>query len=604
VRNGLGGVIIVASSGNTVGGTATGAGNLISGNTDIGILIFNGATANLVQGNQIGTNAAGTAALSNAAGVLIRASSGNTVGGTATGAGNLISGNDLDGILIDAGATANLVQGNQIGTNAAGSAAVANGGSGIDIEGSASNTIGGKGAGAGNLISGNGGDGIDIVFGATANVVQGNKIGTDATGTTAVGNLGDGVHIGTSSNTIGGMVAGAGNLISGNGLYGIEIEGGATANLVQGNKIGTDAAGTAAVANGQSGVGIFGSQNTVGGAAAGAGNLISGNTRNGILVFNNATANLVQGNKIGTNAAGTAALANTLDGVDILSSSNTVGGTAAGAGNLISGNGSYGIQIEGGTTATRVQGNKIGTNAAGTAAVANGSAGITIDGSNNTVGGTAAGAGNLISGNSLDGILIKDQPAGAPSTANLVQGNKIGTNAAGTAALPNGASGVHIIQSSNNTIGGTTAGAANTIAFNKADGVFVESGTGNAIRQNSIFANGSLGNRLGPGANNNQPAPSLTSARYDPFFTHVLTARGTVTGVAGSQVTLEFFASPAGDPEGKVYLGSLVVTIGANGTASFTFTLTTNKVSPGMVITATATDPTNGTSQFSAGRTV
>jgi hypothetical protein len=185
-----------------------------------------------------------------------------------------------------------------------------------------------------------------------------------------------------------------------------------------------------------------------------------------------------------------------------------------------------------------------------------------------------------------------------------VQGNKIGTNAPGTAAVADGTNGIDI-KGSNNTVGGTAPGYGNTIAFNHADGVFVESGTGNAIRHNSIFANGGLGIRLSPGANNNQAAPVLTSARYSHFFfMHVLTVKGTLTGVPGSQVTLEFFANPAGDPEGKVFLGSLVVTIGPTGTVSYTFTLHTIAVSAGMLITATATHANNDTSEFSAGQTV
>jgi hypothetical protein len=366
---------------------------------------------------------------------------------------------------------------------------------------------------------------------------------------------------------------------------------------VQGNKVGTNAAGTAALANGSYGVEMLGSSNTVGGTAAGAGNLISGNKFNGLVI--QGAASLVQGNRIGTNAAGTAALPNGFHGVTIAGgSNNTIGGTAAGAGNLISGNKFDGLVIEDAANLV-VQGNRIGTNAAGTAALPNGFHGVVIaDGSNNTIGGTAAGAGNLISGNKFDGILIDTM-----SVANVVQGNLVGTNATGTAAVANGADGIDV-QGSNNTVGGTVAGAGNTIAFNTANGVHVEIGNGNTIRHNSIFANGGLGIRLSPGANNNQPAPTLGSAQYDPFFTNTLTVKGTVTGAAGSKVTLEFFANPAGDPEGKVFLGSFVVTIGANGTASFTFKEKTTALSAGMLLTATATDPTNGTSQFSAGRKV
>ena len=114
--------------------------------------------------------------------------------------------------------------------------------------------------------------------GTSANVVAGDLIGTDITGTVALGNGLDGVEINTSasSNTIGGTIAGAGNVISGNASDGVEIDEAATANLVIGDLIGTDVTGTVAVGN-LEGVVITGSNNTIGGTAAGAGNLISGN---------------------------------------------------------------------------------------------------------------------------------------------------------------------------------------------------------------------------------------------------------------------------------------------------------------------------------------
>jgi titin len=602
--NGYDGVdLLDGASNNTVGGTATGAGNLISGNSMDGIFIDKDATADVVQGNKIGTDVNGTAAVANGAdGIDLSGSSGDTVGGTAARAGNLISGNSSDGLLITDGGTGNLVQGNKIGTDTTGNVAVANGRDGVYIfDGASNNTVGGTAAGAGNLISGNSLSGILISDAGPGNLVQGNKVGTDAAGIAALGNALEGVDIvGASADTIGGTAAGAGNLISGNSFDGLLITDGATGNLVQGNQIGTKASGTASLANGHSGVDIDGaSGNTVGGTAVGAGNLISGNGIDGILLDDAATGNLVQGNKVGTDAAGTAALANGGDGVHLLfTAKNTVGGTAAGAGNLISGNFVDGIFLGSVATGNLVQGNRIGTNAAGTAAVANGFDGVGIlAGSTNTVGGTAASAGNLISGNSRNGILIDEA-----ATGNQVQGNQIGTKAAGTDALANGANGV-LLLASNNTIGGTTAGAANTIAFNNGDGVFVESGSGNAIRRNSIFANSGLGIRLNPGANNNQPAPTLTSAMYN-HFSHFLTVRGTMTGAAGSQVTVEFFANPAGDPEGKTFLGSLVVTIVAGGKVNFTLMLKTKTLNPGTVITATATDAGNDTSEFSAGQKV
>src|SRR5262249_34297903 len=174
-------------------------------------------------------------------------------------------------------------------------------------------------------------------------LVQGNRIGTDTFGTAPLGND-TGVSIRSASNTVGGAVAGAGNLISGNTGDGVVIQGsGATANLVQGNRIGTDLAGSAALSNVR-GVEIFGGPgNTGGGSTPAAGNLISGNTDEGVLIQGSgATFNLLLSNRIGTDASGTARLGNGT-GVEIRSDANTVGGTAAGTGNLISGNTDEGV---------------------------------------------------------------------------------------------------------------------------------------------------------------------------------------------------------------------------------------------------------------------
>ena len=146
--------------------------------------------------------------------------------------------------------------------------------SGVEVEtGCVGNTIGGTASGAGNVISANGYYGVWIYGdGATENLVQGNRIGTDFSGTAPLGNASSGVLIdsGASSNTVGGTTVGAGNLISANGYYGVWITGdGATENLVQGNRIGTDFSGTAPLGNASSGVLIDSgaSSNTVGGTA-------------------------------------------------------------------------------------------------------------------------------------------------------------------------------------------------------------------------------------------------------------------------------------------------------------------------------------------------
>ena len=218
-------------------------------------------------------------------------------------------------------------------------------GGGVVIEGGASgNQIGTDGAagdsGERNIISGNDNDGVDL-FGAgtSGNVVAGNWIGLGQNGT-GLGNQGDGVYVvgRASGDTIGGTAAGAGNVIDGN-YYGIQLD---ASSLVEGNLIGTNAAGTAAIPN-QDAVEVGASDNTIGGTAAGAGNLLSGNNFEGIYIAAGVESILVQGNYIGTNATGTAALANGQEGIDDHGLNNTIGGTAIGAGNVISGNADEGI---------------------------------------------------------------------------------------------------------------------------------------------------------------------------------------------------------------------------------------------------------------------
>jgi len=252
-------------------------------------------------------------------------------------------------------ASDNSIQGNRIGTNPAGDDDISNTGGGICVMGSSSDTqIGGTEPGDGNLISGNWGPGITI-SGSTQNVVKGNYIGTNNTGTAAISN-GDGVFIsdGAQSNTIG-----PGNVISGNWYNGVKIWGTASANnVVRGNYIGTDAAGSAALANGQSGggsgVSIEGGAhgNTVGGGGAGYGNVIAASPHAGVnIIGSGSDSNLVKGNRIGTNAAGTAALSNR-NGVYVGSDArdNTIGGTAAGEGNLIAFNSDGGVWVDGAST--------------------------------------------------------------------------------------------------------------------------------------------------------------------------------------------------------------------------------------------------------------
>jgi hypothetical protein len=395
---GANGLVIANIAGCTIDGLA------IDNFSSNGIVITGGsATGNTVFGNELGTDASGTVAEPNGSGIALElGASNNTIGGTTIAAGNLISGNtDLGVIILDSGTAGNVVEGNLIGTSAAGTVGLPNN-VGVAIEfGASNNTIGGTTGGAGNVISGNNSVGVNLQnAGTTGNLLQGNFIGTDFTGMVAVANksLGVAIGAGASNNLIGGTATGASNVISGNSSDGMNISGsGTTGNVVEGNLIGTSADGTAAVPNS---VGIViqtgASGNTIGGTAAGAGNVISGNSADvfradgedvadGVDILDSATTgNVVEGNFIGTNAAGTAALGNAGDGVFInASSSNTIGGTTAAARNIISGNGTpstfgRGVDIESGATDNVIEGNYIGTDVTGAVALGNQGDGVTV----------------------------------------------------------------------------------------------------------------------------------------------------------------------------------------------------------------------------------
>ena len=428
--------------------------------------------------------------------------------------------------------------------------------------------------------------------------------------------IGLNVALGIGNSTLRGLVI---NRFDSNG---ISLSG--SNSIVEGNFIGTNAAGTGGLGNGDTGVLINapGAGDRIGGTTAAARNVISANVGAGVLVLlGTAMDHLIQGNFIGTDAAGALGLGNVGDGVEMLSGTTnimncTVGGTAAGARNVISGNSGAGVQFITVGTANLVQGNFIGTNVSGSSDLGNTSSGVALtDAANNTIGGSVAGAGNVISGNDFDGVHINSSTA----TGNLVQGNKIGTGADGVTPLHNSSDGVMVLNSaSNNTIGGTAA-EGNIIAFNFGAGVFIESGTGNAIRSNSIFSNGGLGIDLSPvgltpndvndgdsGANNLQNFPILTSAKGAAGGG--VNIQGTLNSTANTTFTLDFFANTScdgsGNGEGRTFLGSgTATTVGNN--VSFNITLAGASASVGQVITATATSPAappnpGSTSEFSA----
>jgi uncharacterized repeat protein (TIGR01451 family) len=333
--------------------------------------------------------------------------------------------------------------------------------------------------------------GIFVAAGGNGNVIEGNYIGVNAAGTGALANN-QGVAIFSAGNRVGGTTAAARNIISGNTTVGVAlVNSTATANLIQGNYIGLSAGGTAAVPN----LGVQGGINITNGASSNSviGNVVSGNTQHAVTVFGTTTnANVIQGNFIGTDPTGLIRLANGGIGVDVVSATNTVVGGVGAARNIISGNGT-GMQMRTGAAGTLVQNNYIGVAASGTAAISNG-LGINInDGAGaNIIGGTTTGLGNVISGNTGAGISM----AGTLTTDNVIVGNLIGTDATGVGQLANSSNGININGATDTLIGGTTAGSGNRIAFNGGNGVNVSAGTGNRISNNFITSNGLLGINL------------------------------------------------------------------------------------------------------------
>jgi hypothetical protein len=515
------------------------------------------------------------------------------------------SGYDFNGMtLIYGNATNNIISGCWFGLDTAGTNAAPNAFQGILIGGGASgNIIGGTNALQRNVISGNAQYGIFITdSNTTGNVVLGNYIGTDPTGSNAIPNGLSGIFLGnsTSGNIIGSANPAGHNVISGNGQYGIWISN-TVNNVVEGNYIGMNASGETALGNQDSGIGLFGgSQNFIG--APGAGNVLSGNVAYGIEIANPvATGNWIEGNLIGLDAAGTNGIGNG-DGfggilLDGNTTGNIIGGTVPGARNVISGNfaGVFFVAATGNT----VEGNYIGTDITGTNAVGNSLAGIYMPYGtpvNNLIGGSTASAGNVISGNDNYGVYLTD----SGTTSNWFEGNNVGADATGTNALPNYIGFIIFGGATNNVIGlkpnGT--GLGNQIAFNYWDGVEVGDATtaGISIRGNSMFANYNLGIDVINSANNNPTAPVITNAFGYIYDTVV---GGTLSSQPSRNYLIDFYRTPsAGAGQGQFYLGTASVTTSGSGNATFAFTNTTGNYS-GQYLTATATDPFGDTSDFS-----
>jgi hypothetical protein len=320
-----------------------------------------------------------------------------------------------------------------------------------------------------------------------SNKVVGNWIGLDSNGTGAEGNKKHGIMVQGPNNVIGGTSAADRNVISGNGDAGVFLfTYKANHTTIKGNYIGTDYTGSKPVKN-KNGVHVNGGQyNTIGGTTSGSRNVLSGNVHDGVLInTGGATHNVVQGNYIGTNAAGAGRLGNGWYGVEVSQSYNTVGGTSAAARNVISANGMDGVSFYLASGTHNVcQGNYIGTDYTGTRDLGNAWSGISItnDAKYNTIGGSSEAACNVIAGNDQNGIGIYNH-----STNNTVQNNCIGITAQGK-SLPNGKTGVLIWVSTNNKVTSNDIVVAKTYYA-----IHSSSGVTNTTASNTLYGQVSAG---------------------------------------------------------------------------------------------------------------
>jgi CSLREA domain-containing protein len=515
--------------------------------------------------------------------------------------GNVISGNGRFGILIGIG-NGHEIADNYIGTDAAGTAALPNGDDGIRLFANANNvTIGGFAPGAHNVISGNNGDGVEI-NNANSNTLAANYIGLDATGAAALPN-GNGVHLDANANNNSIGSGDSRTYISGNSGAGVWIASGTT-NVVRNSVIGLASDGATALPN-NNGVFIDDGGNTV------ESSVISGNTNEGIYIATGVATTTITTTFIGTDVTGLTGVGNGGAGINIATGASAVTISE----NLISFNALGGITGTGVSTIS-ITANVIGLSG-DESVIGNGGDGISLT--------TTTGASiltNLISGNSGHGIFLD------ASTAQVIS-NLIGTDAAGTGDRGNLGYGIVLDDVSNATLTG------NTIAFNDLGGLRLEgtttgtnAGTNNIFSNNGdgisvastatlnrfvsqIYDNGDLGIDLNAdgvtpndaldadtGANNLQNFPVITSA-------NAAAIGGTIHTTPNTTVELHFFSSPAADPsgfgEGAVDRGTTTVVTDVSGNASFTFNTATTA---GLVITATATTASSGTSEFSEAVTI
>ena len=583
IGNGVEG-IQVGGSNNVIGGSSAGHRNVIAGNGGAGVRLD--GTANQVLGNYIGLAADGMTPLGNADGVLLYGN-GNVIGASG-GGGNVISANTGKGIyarFLD-GLT---VKANRIGTSLDGGIKRGNGQEGIHLGSVVNATIGGDTAAEGNVISGNLGG---IYASGASGAIKSNLIGLAADGSATIGNTGNGIIVYDSVLDIGTMAAG--NTISGNGQAGVLANSGTIS--IRGNRIGTNASGTEARPN-LAGIGIGGATVLV------ANNLISGNVQTGIAINSVLADAEITDNRIGTDAAGNAAIGNEGSGIRVVRAAPGLVIGVPGHGNQISGN-YRGITLDDTTASIFVQGNTIGLNAARNAKLGNIETAILMGGTDHQIGGIGAGAGNVISGNGsaamsigdggghhIEGNVIGSNPALATELGN---GTGIVNHTANDMVIGGTAVGAGNVITGSTYIGLELAGGQNNAVL------------GNRIYDNGDY-NIDIVPNAGPnlndtldvdqGPNKGQNYPEITSATVNGMN---LQMAGKLRSRANTQYRVEYFQATAchssGFGQGRSYIGHEVLMTNGIGEAALGF-LGSNGQNSGFV-TATATDPAGNTSEF------
>ena len=579
-RNNQVGIFISSDStvakNNLIGGSEVGTGNLVSGNTVVGIVLDEDVSQNVIVGNRIGTDLDGTAMLGNGTGieVLVNASD-NVVGGMQVSERNIISGNRGPGIAVRNGAQDTEIQGNLISLNQ---------GVGVDIASGTSGTVlGGVVSGQRNTIVGNLGGGVHLEGSGTSfNYVLGNYVGLNDDGETANPNQHFGLLIDdlATHNLIGNGQPGAGNRIVGSGTAstGILIRDGAAENEVHGNWIGLNAAGTAAIGYVGTGISILNAPNNgIGGRTNEDRNVIVQYTTHGIAISGaTSTDNFVGGNYVGVRPDGTAAMfteSHGTTGIAVLNAPfNFIGGFERG--NLVGGN-QTGISISGALSLDNaVYGNTVGLNSNGSVAIPNYWGILIGDAKNTIVGGFGAGERNIISGNSI-GVSIY-----GASDNTFVANNWIGTDGSGATnpGIANRIYGVEVEQSTRTMLDG------NSIVRSGTTGASTNNSGANLVSGDTQLTRNLIFHNLGPSISvaNSAARVSLTQARVDGF------ALGNVIGATpNTTYTIEFFAANL-QGQAEQYIGLSAVATDENGEATFEAS-GLGDLPPGRFLTATIT---------------